>query len=97
MFSWCINSNQLTQLLLGCDTDMETFPPESVPAVSPPTLVHSVLGLWTQPARSLRMQQAVSRSFSRASLISRDSVSSHRMHGAYFAPRWISVVCKKVV
>ena len=43
---------------------------------------------------SLRMQQAVSRSFSLDSLISRDSVSSHRMHGAYLAPRWIRVVCK---
>ena len=47
------------------------------------------------PNLSLRMQHAVSRSFSRDSFISRDSVSSHRMHGAYLAPRWIKVVCKK--
>ena len=67
----------LTQLLLGVDP------------VGSPYLLHSVFGLCTQPALSFLMQQAVSRSFSRSSRISRSSTSSHRMQGAYFAPRCI--------
>ena len=75
----------LTQLLLG-GLLFETM-------VSP-TLEHSVLGLWTHPALSFRIQQAVSRSLSRSSWTSRSRTSSHRMHGAYLAPKCIRWVWK---
>lgn len=48
----------------------------------------------TQPESSLRMQQAVSRSFSRHFSISLMILASLRMHGANFAPRCIRSACK---
>jgi hypothetical protein len=56
------------------------------------TLVHSVFGLWTQPALSFLMQHAVSRSLSLSALISRSKTESQRMQGAYLAPKWIKSV-----
>ena len=55
-------------------------------------LLHSDFGLCTQPDRSLRIQQAVSRSFKRCSLISRSSTESHRIQGAYLAPKCIKSI-----
>jgi len=47
----------------------------------------------TQPDRSLRIQHAVSFSCSRSFSIARSTFSSLRMHGEYFAPRWIKSAC----
>jgi len=43
----------------------------------------------TQPDWSLRIQQAVRLSTWRSLAIARSTFSSRRMHGEYFAPRWI--------
>lgn len=71
---------------------------DALTSKQPENIYHELTGqsrlwVWTQPEPSLRTQHPVLFSFCRSCIIAFITFSSRRIHGEYFAPRWIRSAC----